>query len=101
MSLGTAAAIGLVLISGCATTGRNYQSDIDSLNSRVTSLQAQLSEKDQAISKLQNQLGDQESALTRAESEKRELSDKLNSAMTQLDAASRKPIVKPEESDLK
>ena len=99
--LGTAAVIGLVLVSGCATTGRNYQSDIDSLNSRITSLQAQLSKKDQAISKLQSQVGDQESALTRAESEKRELSDKLNSAMTQLDSASRKPVVKPEESDLK
>ncbi len=101
MSAGTAIIASLIFISGCATTGRNYQSDIDSLNSRITSLQAQLSEKDQELKKIQNQLGDQESALTKAESEKRELSDKLNSAVAKLDAASKKPVTKSEESDLK
>ena len=83
VSLGTAMIAGLFFISGCATTGRNYQSDIDLLNSRITSLQAQLSEKDQEISKLQNQLGNQQTALSKAKSEK-----------------SAAPS-KPEESDLK
>ena len=93
---------GLLVFSGCATTSRNYQPDIDSLNSKITTLQAQLSEKDQQISKLQNQLGDQQTALSRAESEKRELSDKLNSAAAKLEAASKKPAEpKRGESDLK
>ena len=94
---------GLIFISGCATTGRNNQSDIDALNSRITSLQAQLSEKDQELSKLQNRLGDQQAALTSAESERRALTDKLNAAQARLDAAEKKVSVpvKPEESDLK
>lgn len=87
--------VGLLLISGCATT-RNYQPDIDSLNSKITALQAQLSEKDQEIAKLQNRLGDQEAELKQAESEKRGLSEKLSSATAKLDAASKTP-----ESDLK
>ncbi len=95
-----AVVVGVLLISGCATT-RNYQPDIDALNARITALQGQLSEKDQEIAKLQNRLGDQESQLKRAESEKRELSDKLGETMSKLDAASRKPVAKPEESDLK
>lgn len=93
--------LGILLLAGCATTSRNYQPDIDSLNSRITALQGQLSEKDQEIAKLQNQLGDRQTELKRAESDKRELSDKLSSAMSKLDAASKKPAVKPEESDLK
>ena len=101
ISLLSMTALGVLLLTGCATTTRNYQPDIDSLNSRITALQGQLSEKDHEIAKLQNQLGDQETQLKRAESEKRELSDKLSSAMSKLDAASKKPVVKPEESDLK
>ena len=95
--------IGVLAVSGCATTGRNYQSDIDALNSRITSLQGQLSEKDQEMSKLQNRLGDQQAALTSAESEKRALEDKLSAAQAKLDAAEKKASapVKPEESDLK
>ena len=87
----------IFLITGCATTGRNYQSDIDSLNSRIASLQAQLSEKDQEISKLQNQLGDQQTALSKAESEKHSLLDKLNAETSKQSAAPSKT----EESDLK
>ena len=83
----------LFLITGCATT-KNYQPDIDSLNSRITALQAQLSEKDQQIVKLKNQLGSQQSELKQAESEKRELMDKLS-------AASRQAPPKAEQSDLK
>ena len=94
-------ALGVLMLIGCATTTRNYQPDIDSLNSRITALQGQLSEKDQEIAKLQNQLGDRQTQLKRAESEKRELSDRLSSAMSKLDAASKKPAAKPEESDLK
>ena len=103
MSLGVTLIAGFIFISGCATTSKNYQPDIDSLNSRITSLQAQLSEKDQQISKLQNDLSGQKDALNRADYEKRELSDKLSSAQAKLEAAEKrsKAPAKPEESDLK
>ncbi len=81
-------AMGIALVSGCATT-RNYQPDIDSLNSKISTLQGQLSSKDQEISRLQSQL-------SQTETEKRALSDKLD----QLEAAKRS-AVKPPESDLK
>jgi chromosome segregation ATPase len=81
---------GLLFISGCATTGRNYQTDIDALNSRVSSLQGELSEKDQEIARLQGQLGQQQSALAQAEADKRMLSDKLDRTMDQMDALSQK-----------
>ena len=92
--------LSVLFLSGCATT-RNYQPELDSLNSRITTLQGQLSEKDQEIVKLQNQLGDRQTELKQAESEKHDLTDKLSSALSKLDAASKKPVVKPEESDLK
>ena len=89
--------VSVLIISGCATTGRNYQSDIDALNSRISSLQAKASEKDQEISKLQSQLGEQQTALTKAESEKHDLLDKLNAETAKRSAVPSKP----EESDLK
>ncbi|OIO39013.1 MAG: hypothetical protein AUJ72_01595 [Candidatus Omnitrophica bacterium CG1_02_46_14] len=101
MNLGMVMVVGFAFISGCATTGRNYQPDIDSLNSRITSLQAELSSKDQEIKKLQTKLGDQASALVKAESEKRDLSDRLSSAVAKLDAASKKPAENPDYSDIK
>ena len=66
--------VGIALVSGCATT-RNHQPDIDSLNSKILTLQSQLSQ---------------------AEAEKRALSDKLD----QLETAKRS-AAKPQESDLK
>lgn len=72
--------ISLVALAGCAT-GRNYQSDIDALNSKVTAMQGQLSEKDQEIMKLQNQLSQQQASLDRSEDENRMLSEKLDNAM--------------------
>jgi chromosome segregation ATPase len=81
---------GFLFISGCATTGRNYQTDIDALNSRVSSLQGELSQKDQEIARLQGQLGQQQSALAQAEADKRMLSDKLDRTMDQMDALSQK-----------
>lgn len=72
-----------VLITGCATTGRNNQADIDAMNARITALQGQMAEKDEEISKLKNDLSDQsmareaaESALKGAEAEKRALQAK-------------------------
>ncbi len=70
----------MALLAGCATSGRNYQTDVDSLNARVTALQGQLSAKDQEISTLQGKMDDErlareasESALRNAESEKQAL----------------------------
>ncbi len=80
----------LFLISGCATTGRNYQTDVDALNARVSALQGQLAAKDQEINSLQNQANDQrlareasEAALHNAENEKRMLADQLENAKAQ------------------
>ena len=92
--------LGVLCLTGCATT-KNYQPDIDSLNARITSLQGQLSEKDQEIAKLQNQLGDQGSQLKRADSEKQALSDKLSDALSRLDNAPKKPAAPAYDSDLK
>lgn len=95
---------GILLVAGCAT-GKNYQGDIDSLNSRVSSLQGEVSAKDQEIARLQNQSGDQQSALAEAQAEKRLLDEKLNDALAKLEAQSRQqtpaPMPKEEESDLK
>lgn len=78
---GLALVAAVFVISGCATSGRNYQSDIDSLNSRVSSLQRESSAKDQEISRLQSQLNEHQSALSQAESDKRSISDKLDAAL--------------------
>ena len=68
-----------VLLTGCAT-GRNYQTDIDSLNARINALQGQLAAKDQEIFTLQGQVNDErlaheaaETALRNAENQKRAL----------------------------
>jgi len=96
--------LGALIFSGCATTSsRNYQPDIDALNARISTLQGQLSSKEEELSRTQNQLRDQDTRLGQAEAEKRILSEKLDSAMTELQAKSRvsSPKRKHEESDLK
>ena len=83
-SLWVLAGFGMLAIAGCATgSGRNYDSEINSLNSRMASLQAQLSQ---------------------AESEKQALANKLDSALSDLEAAKAQPAagkVSSQESDLK
>jgi chromosome segregation ATPase len=76
----------VALLAGCATSGRNYQTDVDSLNARMTALQGQLSAKDQEISALQSKMNDERlareasgSALRNAESEKQALTQQINS----------------------
>ena len=90
-----------VFLAGCATTGgRNYQTDIDALNAKVTALQGQLAAKDQEITHLQAQVSDQrmasdaaQTAMRKAEDDKRELEERLR------DAESKKAKAIP--SDLK
>jgi predicted nucleic acid-binding Zn-ribbon protein len=92
--------------TGCAT-GRSYQSDLDTLNSRISALQSEMSAKDGEIAGLRAQLSSGDSAknaeLARLESENRALSDRLNSALSKLEAtrATKKVEAKIEESDLK
>src|SRR3989338_10747792 len=54
--------LGLVLVtlflSGCAS-GRNYNSEVSTLNARITSLQSQLEAKDREISALHDQVRSQ------------------------------------------
>ena len=76
MNAGMFLLLGVLLVSGCATS-RNYQSDIDSLNSRISALQGQLSAKDEEIARMQNQSSVQQTALAQAEADKRALSAKL------------------------
>ncbi len=58
-----------LFIMGCATTGgRNYQTDIDALNARLSAMQGQLAEKDQQISALKNSVEDERMAREAAES---------------------------------
>ena len=87
------------LITGCATGGRNYQTDIDALNARVSALQGQLAEKDQEIHKLQGDLNDQdmareaaERAMKDAENERRSLEAQLESARTKKAAAAQSDL---------
>jgi septal ring factor EnvC (AmiA/AmiB activator) len=97
------AVIGFVLFSGCST-GRSYQPDIDSLNSRVSALQSEVSSKDQEIARLQDQLNRQESALSQSESDKRMMNERLDSTLAQLEAEkARKAEMasRPAQSDLK
>jgi len=79
--------LGVVMLAGCATGGRNYQTDIDSLNARVSALQGQLAAKDQEVNTLQNQVNDQkmareaaEEALRKAESDRLMMAEKLDNA---------------------
>jgi chromosome segregation ATPase len=93
----------MVVLAGCATTSGTQvgQSDIDALNARLSTLQAQLSEKDSEIAKLQNSMRDEEAARVQAEDEKRSLSQKLDSALSDLKSAKTptKPVLN--DSDLK
>ena len=95
-----------MVLGGCAT-GRNYQTDIDALNARISALQSQLAEKDQEVSKLQGQVNGQASSVAQLESEKRMLSEKLDRAAADLEASKAKSakaakVSKPaDDSDLK
>ena len=54
ISVWVLAGFGMLLVAGCATgSNRPTDSEINSLNSQITSMQGQLSGKDEEISKLQ------------------------------------------------
>ncbi len=83
----------IALLTGCATTGRNHQADVDSLNARMSALQGQLSAKDQEISALQSKMNDErlareasEAALRNADNEKQALSQQINTASKSSDS---------------
>jgi len=93
--------LGLVfLLSGCATTGRNYEADINALNSKVAALQGQLSAKDEEISRLEGQMREEEAARRDAESERQRLAAKLDNALTSRESKSKASQGRPD-SDLK
>lgn len=89
-------------VTGCATSGRNYQTDIDALNAKVAALQGQLSQKDSEISRLNDQVGSNAAELDRARREKNELEARLDDTLSKMKAAST-PAPKPAapDSDLK
>ncbi len=94
----------MLLVSGCAT-GRNYEADINALNSRLSALQGQLSAKEQEIDRLQNEMKADQAARLQAESERRELAEKLDSALAEIAAKARERHIisapKQVDSDLK
>ena len=86
------------VLAGCATTGRNYEADINALNSKLAALQGQISSKDEEIARLQSQVKDEESARAQAEAERRALLEKLESTAAELNSKAQKAKV---DSDLK
>ena len=97
----------VLTVTGCAT-GKNYQSDMDTLNARLNSLQAQMQAKDEELARLRSEASANDSArsaaLARAESENREMNERLNAAQAKLEAeraAKKYTVKKTEESDLK
>ncbi len=81
--LGLVTVASFFVISGCATTGRNYQADIDSLNSRLSALQGQISAKDEEIARLHEEMDSREASLRQAEADKQHLNNKLDAALAQ------------------
>ena len=93
--------VAILTVSGCATTPqRNYGGDIDLLNSKVSSLQNEISSKDAEIARLQSQVSGHESALKQAEDEKRVLNEKLETEMVASKKETQAPT-KATPSDLK
>ena len=97
--------LGATMLAGCATGGRNYQTDIDAMNARITALQGQLAAKDQEIHALEGQVADQrmardaaEAALASAQNEHRSLSEQLENAKRK---PAPTPVSKTYASDLK
>ncbi len=65
---GLGVVLSALFVMGCATTPtRNYQTDIDALNARVSAMQGQLSEKDQEIAMLKSKAEDERRAREAAE----------------------------------
>ncbi len=91
-----------VALTGCAT-GRNYSTDIDALNGRISALEGQLTDKNAELLRLQADMGSQSSELDAARRDKAELQARLDSMMSQLESKTLpKPAATPAvESDLK
>ena len=62
-----------ITLTGCATTRKNSQSDIDALSARLTALQGQLSSKEQEILALQSRLDEERDARRAAEAALRDV----------------------------
>ncbi len=93
--------VGALTAMGCAT-GRDFQADIDALNSKVTALQGLISQKDEEIEKLKNDAREETAARLQAENERRRLSEKLDSALADLERKNRPaPKRQAPDSDLK
>ena len=89
-------ALTVLSLTGCAT-GRNYQADIDALNSRIAALQGQLDARDQEGRRLQSDLNRGEQRLNDSEGQRRQLEMKLENAL----AKSQKTKKAEPDSDLK
>lgn len=72
-----------VMIAGCAT-GNNYQSDLDAMNAKITSLQNQLETKNREIASLQDQLRSLAAQLDLANRAKAEAEQRAASAEARL-----------------
>lgn len=74
-------------VSGCATSGRNNQTDIDALNAKVAALQGQLSQKDSQLDRLNDKVGSNAAELELARRQKDELEARLEDTLAKLKAA--------------
>ena len=80
-----------LFITGCATTSspKNYEADMNMLNSKVATLEGQIAAKDQEIARL-NMRADQEAAAhNESENERRLLSQKIDSMNANVEAKNR------------
>lgn len=75
--------VSLFLISGCAT-GRNYQPDIDVMNTKIASLQNQLENKNREIAELQDQNRALMTQLELANRAKQDAEERLYEALDKL-----------------
>ncbi len=95
----------VLMLAGCAT-GRNYDADINALNSKLSMMQGQLTSKDEEIARLQGQMKEEESSRMQAEAERRALNDRLNATLEELSQAKARAAKAPKkevipDSDLK
>ena len=70
-------------LAGCATTGRNYQTDIDALNAKVAALQGQLAAKDQEINDQRMAREAAEASMHNSDSERQRMASQLDDLKSQ------------------
>ena len=96
-----AAVLALGMFSGCATSERNVQPNIDALNAKVSLLQGQLTAKEDENTRLQSDLRSQQTLLAQSQAEKEMMEERLSNALSKANSKKAAPVSSNTESDLK